>query len=70
MGFFLKAEKAASEISFELKCGVLRGFFFLYLVRAGLLLDGCACVYVDMCVDKTSVGSLARMLLDRVGNQA
>lgn len=44
--------------------------FFLYLVRAVLLLDGCACVYVDMCVDKTSVGSLARMLLDRVGNQA
>lgn len=64
-GFF-KAEKAASRISFELKYGVLRGF--LYLVRAVLLLDGCACVYVDMCVDKTSVGRLARMLLHGVGN--
>lgn len=63
---FFKAEKAASRISFELKYDVLRGF--LYLVRAVLLLDGCACVYVDMCVDKTSVGRLARMLLHGVGN--
>lgn len=66
-GFF-KAEKAASKISFELKCGVLRGFLCSF--RAVLLLDGCACVYVDMCVDKTSVGRLARMLLDHVGNSA
>lgn len=41
---------------------------FLYLVRAVLLLDGCACVYVDMCVDKTSAERLARMLLDHIGN--
>lgn len=40
----------------------------MYSVRAVLLSDGCAHVYVYMYVDKTSVGRLASMLLSRLGS--
>lgn len=56
---FLKGEKAAAKVDFELKCAVWRrlGFFF-YLDGAVLLLDGCVRVYVSTCVAEHLRGDL------------